>query len=319
MNKNVTKLWEQEFDIVKNGLSEEQVVTFVDGLISEKDTLTQRQKNLASLTKLAERTVTEAQNLAEEIKMEAASEAKSEVSKIIAEAETRAEQIFEEKATSIIGKATEQSGAIKAGAEREAELILRNQKARIQPELKRMAEGVFDQLLLNLESIKGQVVAMEQEFDPKLFPPTEEEGTTTAVKEPSASANGEQPAPDVLASVSAENNPIPTNGYEEKVELEFLPPADLLQILEIDRFLESLPEVQATEIIPIEDKPIITVFLRKSISLVDALGTLPEIRLVKEDTDGEFTGNGGDSQGEDSSRKILITLAGGAKADKARG
>ena len=51
MNKNVTKIWEREFDIVKNGLSEEQVVTFVDELISEKDTLAQRQKNLASLTK----------------------------------------------------------------------------------------------------------------------------------------------------------------------------------------------------------------------------------------------------------------------------
>lgn len=319
MNKNVTKLWEREFDIVKNGLSEEQVVTFVDELISEKDTLAQRQKNLASLTKLAERTVTEAQNLADEIKKEGASEAKSEVSKMIVEAETRAEQIFEEKATSIIGKANEQSEAIRADAEREAELILRNQKTRIQPELKRMAEGVFDQLLLNLESLKGQVVAMEKEFDPKLLSSTEQEGATTAVKEPPASANGEQPAADVLASVSAENNPIPTNGYEEKVELEFLPPADLLQILEIDRFLESLPEVQATEIIPIEDKPVITVFLRKSISLVDTLGTLPEISLVEEDTDREFTGNGGDSQGEDSSRKILITLAGGAKADKARG
>jgi hypothetical protein len=180
---------------------------------------------------------------------------------------------------------------------------------------------------LNLESLKGQVVAMEKEFEPKLFPPTEQEGTTTAVKEPSADAGEEQSAPageeqsatDVLASVSAENNPVPTNGYEEKVELEFLPPADLLQILEIDRFLESLPEVQATEIIPIEDKPVITVFLRESISLVDTLNTLPEVSLVKEDTNGEFTNNGGDAQDEDKSRKILVTLSGGAKADKARG
>ncbi len=319
MNKNATKLWEREFDIVKNGLSEEQVVAFVDELISDKDTLTQRQKNLASLTKLAERTVTEAQNLAEELKKEAVGEAKSEVSKIISEAEARAEQIFEEKATSIITKANEQAEAIKANAEREAELTLGNQKKRIQPELQRMAEGVFDQLLLNLESLKGQVAAMEKEFEPKLLPPTEEEGTTTAGKEPSAPVAEEESATEVLASVSAENNQIPTNGYEEKVELEFLPPADLLQILEIDRFLESLPEVQATEIIPIEDKPIITVFLRESISLIDILSKLPEVSLVKEGADREFTDNGGDAQGEDKSRKIQITLSGGAKADKARG
>ena len=319
MNKNVTRLWERDFDIVKNGLSEGQVVAFVDELISDKNTLAQRQKNLASLTKLAERTVTEAQSLAEEISKEAASEARSEVSKIISEAEVRAEQIFEEKATKIITKANEQAEAIKADAEREAELTLSNQKKRIQPELKRMVEGAFDQLLLNLESLKGQVVAMEKEFEPKLFPPTEEKGTTTAGKEPSASADGEQSATDVLASISAENNPIPTNGYEEKVELEFLPPADLLQILEIDRFLESLPEVQATEIIPIEDKPIITVFLRESISLIDTLSTLPEVSLVKEGADREFTDNGGEAQDEDSSRKIQITLSGEAKADKAKG
>jgi hypothetical protein len=96
--------------------------------------------------------------------------------------------------------------------------------------------------------------------------------------------------------------------YKEKVELEFQPPADLLQILQIDKHLESLPEVEATEIIPIEDKPIITVFLRKPMSLIDTLSKLPEVSEIKEDT--EFEGTDEASPTKAKSKKFQITLSG---------
>ena len=74
MSKDVTELWGREFNIVKNGLSEDQVVSYVNQLVSEHDMLIQRQEHLSSLTKLAEKTVAEAEKLAEEIKTEALSD-----------------------------------------------------------------------------------------------------------------------------------------------------------------------------------------------------------------------------------------------------
>ena len=71
MSKNVIELWGRELDIVKNGLSEAQVVSLVNELISERDTLIKRQEHLSSLVQLAERTVVEADNIAKQVKEEA--------------------------------------------------------------------------------------------------------------------------------------------------------------------------------------------------------------------------------------------------------
>ncbi|HEY93051.1 MAG TPA: hypothetical protein G4O17_04840, partial [Dehalococcoidia bacterium] len=59
-----------EFRRVKNGLDEAQVTSYINELISQRDILIQREEHLSSLTKLAEKTVAEADKLAENIKAE---------------------------------------------------------------------------------------------------------------------------------------------------------------------------------------------------------------------------------------------------------
>ena len=306
MSKNVAELWGREFNIVKDGLSQAQVVSFVNELASEHDMLIQRQEHLSSLTKLAERTVSEAEKLAEETKREAVEHAKAEASEIMAEAEARAQQIVEEKQAEIIAMATEQAETIKANAEREAELLLDRQKKEIQPELKAMAQRIYNQLLSGLESLNKQVIAMGEEFERDLSKPTEQ---TSKI---------EDKAP--LLS----NNQAPTT-YEEKVELEFLPPVDVLQVVQIDKHLEALPEVRNTEIIPIIDRPVIEVSLCRPLQLVDMLRALPEVSQINEvsqpseGTDEEFTAVNDVTQAEGKSRKIEITLSGNTNKDKAEG
>lgn len=306
MSKNVAELWGREFNIVKDGLSQAQVVSFVNELASEHDILIQRQEHLSSLTKLAERTVSEAENLADETKREAVEHAKAEASEIIAEAEARAQQIVKEKQAEIIAIATEQAETIKANAEREAELLLDRQKKEIQPELKAMAQRIYNQLLSGLESLNKQVIAMEEEFERDLSKPTEQ---TSKIEDKTP-----------LLS----NNQAPTT-YEEKVELEFLPPVDVLQVVQIDKHLEALPEVRNTEIIPIIDRPVIEVFLCRPLQLVDMLRALPEVSQINEvsqpseGTDEEVTAVNDVTQAEGKSRKIEITLSGNTNKDKAEG
>lgn len=324
MNKNVTTIWNKEFEIVKNGLSEEQVVTFVNELISEQENLLQRQGNLSSLTKLAERTVTEAQKLADEIKKEATDKANEEVSKIIAEAEKRAEQIFEEKGNKIITDATQKAEQIKADAQREADQIMAEQKRRIKPELKAIMQNANNQLISDLERLKGQVSSAIAELEPKLFPPEEPDKAddTSKAPEPTMIVEEEKPQAEVEKPEAEDEKPkaeeekpesgdkeqSPAGQFEARVELEFLPPADLLQILEIDRHLETLPEVEATEIIPIEEKPVITVFLREPTKLIEKLSSLPEISQVAEEKNGESA--------DGTSSKLQVTLTGSPDTNK---
>ena len=135
-NRDVVELWGREFNIVKSGLSEAQVVSFVNDLAKQHDVLLQRQEHLAALTKLAERTVSEADRLAEEMKGAARNEAAAEVARIVAETEARAnadaarvvaeaeaefEARIKEREAQVKAAAAEQAAAIKAEARRQAE------------------------------------------------------------------------------------------------------------------------------------------------------------------------------------------------------
>ncbi len=357
MAKDFTELWGRKFDIVKSGLSEEQVVAYVNELSSEHEKLVRRQEHLVSLTKLAEKTVTEAEKLAEEIKREAADKAKAESAKIISEAQAQAEKSAEEKKNEIMAAATREADNIKTNAEREAEQIVERQKQRIYPELKSMAQVVYDQLLSDLQSLNKHVAAMGEEFERKLAQFAEQAGTPTEV--PASVSQEHRPVPspgfeagaesisDTLdqlrhliedgeeqlrattsqkpgttdrASETAEEAPESSESqappeYKEKVELEFPSPANILQILEIDKYLETLPGVEATEIIPIAGKPVITVYLREPMQLIDVLSELPEISQVEE-TEGEPATSGDGSKDEAKSRKFQITLSGNTDTSK---
>jgi len=85
-----------EFRKVKDGYDETQVNSYINELIAHRDDLIHRTEHLSSLTALAERTVSEADKLAEEIKAKALDEAKAEAANIISQAEARAEQIENE-------------------------------------------------------------------------------------------------------------------------------------------------------------------------------------------------------------------------------
>ncbi len=184
MGKNSDKdgfveLGEVKFTRVKNGLDEAQVASSINELINQRDKFRQHAEHLSSLTKLAEKTVAEADKLAEEIKAEAKDQAKAETSATIAKAEEQAQRISEEKRTEILNIATEQAEAIKTEANQEAELLLKNQKEKIQLELSNLAHQLYSHLLSELESLKQQVVGLEERFEHKLLHPAEETSAVT--------------------------------------------------------------------------------------------------------------------------------------------
>lgn len=307
----IIELGGSEFRRVKNGLDEAQVTSFINELISQRDTLIQREKHLSSLTKLAEKTVAEADKLAENIKTEAVDQVKAEAAAIIAKAEEEAQQIIEEKRTEIISIANEQAAAIKAEAEREAVLLLENRKKSIQPELIDFVHQLHSQLVSELENLKQQTVALEAVFERKLSQFVEETRTVTMEGDEIHAESQElvqvidqtstsQPEEKVL--VSADD--LDTTPYEREpeFELEILPPIDITKIMGIVTYLDSLPEIKNTELIPLTDRPSILVFLHEPIPLIDMLNTLPEVAEIKEDT----TDTGGT---EGKRRKVQIVLS----------
>lgn len=358
-NRDVVELWGREFNIVKSGLSEAQVVSFVNDLVKQHDMLLQRQEHLATLTKLAERTVAEAEKLADEAKRETIDQAKAEAgriladaegrskaeaarivaeaevqaqqtakkievetmaavtsqaeaiksaaerladetkreteaqaraeaSRIIAEARAKGQQIIKEKESEALALATEQAKAIRSKAEREAEELLDREREKIQPELNQMVRRLHGQLLAELEHLKRQVGSFETEYVQTLSEPSN--GSTPAA----------QPGEKRDEFLDFVQNLDQAESGEPEWELEVLPPIDIMRIMSIVGYLDSLPEVERTEIVPHNERTSITVFLHQPLEIVEVLRTLPEVAQVQEDTAGT----------DSKPRKVNLVLSG---------
>jgi cell division septum initiation protein DivIVA len=286
MGKNTDKegtveLWGHEFKRVKNGLDEEQIVSFVNELMNAHKTLLERAEHLSALTKLAEKTIVEADNVAKRLQEEATDQAKVEANKIIAEAEEQAQKLLQEKSAEAVVMADKEAETIKAKAQRKAELLLEEKAKRIQPVLRDITKRLCGELLSQLESLKQQVLASEEEFNRKLSQPLEE---TNHV-----SVEADKVSHEFLELTRSIDE---TNTGEPDWELEISPPIDLTQILDIMNHLDSLPEVTNTELIPRVDKPAITVFVREPIDLINKLRTLPQVAEVTEDATENTNGQG---------------------------
>jgi len=318
-NNGFVELWGHDFKRAKDGLDEEQIVSFVNELISERDTLLQRQEHLSSLSMLAERTIAEADNVARQVKEQAAEQAKAEADAIIAKAEEHTQQIFEEKKAEAIAVADEEVETIRANAQQEVALLREKETEKIQSELEGTAHRLYGELLSQLENLKQQVIESEANFG-QILSQHEQSNLTTIEEEkhditPDADlelgseVSDGTPAdtldqietidqPDVseteeMTQVSSENHEM--SSYEEEVELEIQPPVEMRKVMAIIGYLDTLAEVRATELIPLADKPIIKVSLLESVHLIEMLGALPEV--------GQAT----DIEAGDE-RKIQVTL-----------
>jgi hypothetical protein len=280
-----------EIKRVKDGLDETQVTSLIYELISQRDQLTQRTEHLSSLTNLAERTVTQADKLAEEMKAQAIEQAKNETASLIAEAEVKAQEIEDE---------------IK----------------KLQLELRSSVQEILNQLLSGLDSLKQQVEALQAESERKLSQPPETDEPVTEPtnetpvdsQEPAPAANqtdtGEETAPAVnQADTGEETEQMPAANDQETtpqgnnldLELEVLPPLDIMKIMEIVTYLDNLPEVENTELIPNTERPSIMVSLREPIELTSMLSALPEVANIEE--------NKSEPAEEGKPKKLQISLS----------
>ena len=167
-DNGVIELFGHTFQKVKHGLDEEQIVSFVKQLIDERDALIKRQEHVTSLTRLYERTISEADDLAEEIKKEAEEQAQAGAKAILGEAEEQAQQIIEEKGSEAVALAQKEVHTIKANAEKEVEALLKREIAAIQSQLRDTAQRLCDEMLSQAESFKQQAAVFEEKFEEKL-------------------------------------------------------------------------------------------------------------------------------------------------------
>ena len=288
---------------VKSGLDEDQVISLVKQLVSERDMLTQRQEHLSSLTRLYEKTISEADELAKQIKQEADEQAQAECKTILAKAEEQRVHVIEETQAEAIAMAQKEAEVIKADAHKQIEASLKEKIEGLKSQLRGVARLLHEEVLSQFESAKQRAATFEVEFEQKLSELArqddqasmkEDNGADTGVNsevivQAAAQAHPEDASDISKADGTAQVTEMASKAadYEEWVELEILPPKDQADIDRLKTYLDGLAEVRTTELISLSEKTLVEVCLSKPIDLLGTLHGLSQVKQAEEVEDGE--------------------------------
>ncbi len=206
----IKTLWGENFHLVERGLSEADVVAFVEKLIERHQAESDKLQHVSSLKALATKVVEGAERLAAEIKAEAEAEGRIRSEALLAAAR--------EEAEAIIDRSIEKAAAVEA----EANQRIRDKVAELDDTFSTMREWSGREFE-SLKEIDGRIQAFVSAFNVfiGLLDVESIQGTTTQQTEPLPSPVDEDPQIDVLG-----NGFHPTNGGEPAWDAEGSTPLD---------------------------------------------------------------------------------------------
>jgi len=171
-------LWGKEFEVVKNGLSEEQVVKFVTELINKYKVLSEQKDHFVTMGTISERTAIEADKVANDIRERAKKEAEAEAERIIAEANQKARDIgigairkaqdaTRQEIYDIMNVANQRAAILETESKQKTQLFLIKRRREIQDQLKEEIKKAYNQLLSGLQDLLGKGQEVETEWKNK--------------------------------------------------------------------------------------------------------------------------------------------------------
>jgi colicin import membrane protein len=163
-NNSAEELLSRKFKKVKKGLDEAEVFSTMEELLERNRNLTDRFAHLDSLTKLAERTVIRAEEIAETIKKEAERAATSQAASIIVSAKEQAKSEADRLIAETRQRANEDAHRIVTSARCQAEEIVRAAETQAQQQTAEIMRGAEAEAQLHAEQIvKAAQVRTQQQ------------------------------------------------------------------------------------------------------------------------------------------------------------
>ncbi len=169
------RLWGQEFDVVTEGLAEDQVAAFVDDLMVKCTGLEEQQKHFLSLGALSEKAAIEADKAAAAIRARAKSEAEAEAARVIAEANQKTQEMMiearsaaqeatQQDVQSILKAAIRKAAIIELQSKQQAQLFLIRSREAIESDLKEEVKEAYYRLISGLHNVLGEGNRLELEW-----------------------------------------------------------------------------------------------------------------------------------------------------------
>lgn len=277
-------------------LDDRQLVSMVQQLVDERDALLKRQEHMVSLSKLWEKTIAEAEIIANQVKEEAKKEAEDDKNRILDEARSVAEKQLKEHLTNSNNPTKEGIQSVKQKWQQEFAVISENSIKTLESRFAETAQQISDTCATHIEILKKQSEIFRKdleknlpEFGEPVLTPASNTNNLPGQQTNQAVNPANQPAvkDSVVATLNKGENE--QSDIREQRVIEILPPRDKERIDHVRNHLNFYEEVLQTEIQHQVDRTFIVVYLSKPLDLVKTMSDWPEVEHAQEVVSGNQT------------------------------
>lgn len=227
MIQKTRRLWEREFNLVKQGIAEDQAVRFVDDLIRRYSVLAEQEQHFLSLGTLSEKAAIEADKVAKDIKARAKREAETDAGNTIAQAKEKAKEILalgkkraqevkQQEIETILQTARRTAAITETEVKQQAQLFLIKSREAIESELKEEVKEAYEYLLSSLQGLLSQASELEVQWKCKAVEPWSGQSLDLEHEEMNPTLTAESAA--TSPSVSQGNEAVPAVSEEVSTE-----------------------------------------------------------------------------------------------------
>jgi len=249
-------------------LDDKQILSLVQQLIDERESLLKRQEHLVSLSRLSEKTIAAADEVARQIKEEAKQQADAEVASILNNAKGNADKILEERKIEAVGSAQKEFIAAKAKYLQEFDTFSETSINKFEARIKEVTHDISESMSSYTESLKEQFIGFQIELEQKLSN-LENMTPSETVKNNPANPMPTSKIPDTVAG-------------REMRTVEILAPRDKDRIDALKSHLDILEDVVQTDLKHMVDRSLIQVTLVKPLDLTNLMSDWPEVEMVQD-------------------------------------
>jgi len=297
------QLWGRDFNVVRNGLDEEQVVSFVDELVKQR-----KASSSASFRSFLKTAVTDAGQVADSIRMRAQAEAEEEAAGIIAQAnqeaeeiKSRAEEATEKEVEDILSAAKGKVEITGVEAKQKTLLFLLKMREEMEAEIKGEYKKAYSQLFNSLQNLMREGQDVEAELKGKRVSLWESGGFQLREQEAALLSTSGEAAPPFETPAPTETEAKPDIVTEEKVEepVQLREEVTEEKVEEPVQLREEVTEEKVEEPVQLqeevtEEKVEEPVQLREEVTISEPVGAtveglleqrLPEERPEREETE----------------------------------
>jgi hypothetical protein len=287
------------FKLVNLGLDHEEVMSFMEQVVNERDGLLKKQEHINTLTRLYEKTVADADDLAKQIKEEAKAKAQNVAKVIIEDARKNADAAVAERIKEATERSREQIEVIKENAKKQVTALLNKELDEFRLKIGDCTKKIIDMMDEETENLVHRAGDIVKDFEANMS----EMDILASGVEPQVEIDDNGAKTENNSSEQVEQNQgINQTGNMDNVEIEILPPRDNEAIAAIISYFNNLPDIVTLQVPETKEKSKFTITLKKQVELLEIVRSIPQVHHAEESDDKK-------------QRKILVTLSTKAKLE----